>query len=108
MKKTAINTFTTYTESREIDSEHAAGMFFKNEGNTTCLINGMLSLAPGASWSVGQTCCDTLDETMYSVQFLPLANQAITVAAPSEEPFTTSDIYNKLVVVKIGIAKQKC
>lgn len=107
MKK-AINVFTTYTTSSEIDCEGASGILFKNEGNTTLLINNQLSLEPGDAIAFNQLCCDTVDDSQYSVQFLPTAEVAAPIAQPAEAPFTSTDAYNKLVVVKIGIKKSNC
>lgn len=107
--KAAINQFNTYTTASNIDSEGCSGLCFKNEGNTTLLINNMFSLAPGAVWSINQTCCDTVDETQYTVQFLPSeVDAAAPITSPAEAPYTTTDPVNKLVVVRIGIAIKKC
>jgi hypothetical protein len=73
----AVNDLQTYSKAGNLKTKGCNSILFFNQGDVTILINNVLRIVPGNSFSINQVMPNVLDETAYMVSFL-LTDSATT------------------------------
>jgi len=66
---TATNDIQQYVKAGNINSKGCNSILFFNQGDVTAVINGVIKIRPGMSFSLNQTDSTIQDETTYQVRF---------------------------------------